>query len=259
MASIGHGYGSEFHLLRWMGRHRNEFTKQVAGKLNSQTINWFDFNFCNNNSIPDKELNGFSFLKIGENRHQRAYELIKTVRDERSPFFWPGGGMSFSWDAVGQTEDGRYVLCEAKAHKDELNSSIGPKAKGKDAIRKALEETKRRAKIESAFDWSQSYYQFANRLYVQVVLAQFGIDAVLLNIYFLGDSFPPDYHRHCPTMQEEWEEAINKEYETLGIPRKGNDFVDKHVRELFLPVSLDKGARKIGPWGRRPGIVNDND
>jgi len=29
MGKMALGYGSEFHLLRWTGRHRNEFDKRV--------------------------------------------------------------------------------------------------------------------------------------------------------------------------------------------------------------------------------------
>lgn len=32
------GYGSEFHLLRWLGRHRNEFNKNVKNLLNTTNI-----------------------------------------------------------------------------------------------------------------------------------------------------------------------------------------------------------------------------
>ena len=64
MAKIGHGYGSESHLLRWMGRHRNLFDQYVSksvGRLGSP-IHWLDFNFAPNNPWPDSELKGLEFL-----------------------------------------------------------------------------------------------------------------------------------------------------------------------------------------------------
>ena len=256
MGILGHGYGSEFHLLRWMGRHREEFTRRVSKVVGSQTVTWFDFNFNNSNPVPDGEIHGFSFLSQGRCQNQ-AKELLERVRNKKSWCYWPGGGNSISWDAVGQTESGRFVLCEAKAHKKELVSSISRETtiESSDLVFKALEGTKEHIRIDSKSDWRQHYYQFANRLYVQAVLDYFGIDAVLLNIYFMGDAFPSDAAQ-CPATQGEWEESIKKEYETLGVPRKGNLFIDKHVRDLFLPVSLGKAPRIIGPWGRRVGIVH---
>mgnify|MGYP003294098373 CR=1 FL=1 len=256
MGIIGHGYGSEFHLLRWMGRHREEFTRRASEIVGSQTITWFDFKFNNRNPIPDGEIQGFSFLSHGKCQNQ-AKDLLERVRNKESLWYWPGGGESISWDAVGQTESGRFVLCEAKAHKKELVSSISTKSsmENREKIFKALEETKKHIGIDSKSDWRKNYYQLANRLYVQAVMDDVGIDAVLLNIYFIGDAFPLDTTQ-CPATQDEWEESIKKEYETLGIPRKGNLFIDRHVRDLFLPVSLEKAPRVIGPWGRRTGIVH---
>lgn len=259
MGRMGYGYGSEFHLLRWMGRHREEFTRRVAERIGSQTVTWFDFNFNNRNPVPDEEIHGFSFLNQGKCQNQ-AKNLLKRVRAERPWCRWPGGGNSISWDAVGQTESGRFVLCEAKAHKEELISSISSKTtkRSRDRIFEALEGTKDHIRIDSKSDWRKSYYQLANRLYVQAVLDVADIDAVLLNIYFIGDAFPSDAYQ-CPATEDEWEKSIKKEYETLGIPREGNLFIDKHVRELFLPVSLEKSPRVIGPWGRCKGIVQRRD
>ena len=259
MAILGHGYGSEFHLLRWMGRHREEFTRRVSKIVGSQTVTWFDFNFNNRNSVPDGEIHGFSFLGQGKYQNQ-ARNLLKRVRNKELWCCWPDGGNSISWDAVGRTESGRFILCEAKAHKKELVSSISRKTTldSRAMIFKALEGTKEHIGIDSRSDWRQHYYQLANRLYVQAVLDSVGIDAVLLNIYFIGDAFPSD-NTQCPATQDEWEEAIKKEYETLGIPRKGNSFIENHVRDLFLPVSLEKGPRVIGPWGYRIGIVRCRD
>lgn len=260
MGSMGYGYGSEFHLLRWMGRHREEFTRRVAERIGSQTVTWFDFNFNNKNPIPDEEIHGFSFLNQGKCQNQ-SKDLLERVRNKKLWCYWPGRGNSISWDAVGQTESGRFVLCEAKAHTEELVSSISRKTTidSKTTIFKALEGTKKHIGIDSKSDWREKYYQLANRLYVQAVLDDVGIDAVLLNIYFMGDAFPPSKAVQCPATEVEWERAIKKEHETLGIPREGNVFIDKHVFDLFLPVSLAKSPRVTGPWGRRDGIVNRRD
>jgi hypothetical protein len=49
MAKIGYGYGSECHLLRWMGRHRKAFDKTMLNTVgtssNEKEIEWLDFGF----------------------------------------------------------------------------------------------------------------------------------------------------------------------------------------------------------------------
>lgn len=44
---IGNGYGSEFHLLRWMGRHRGLFNQRVSTAVGrpGSVIKWMDFGF----------------------------------------------------------------------------------------------------------------------------------------------------------------------------------------------------------------------
>ena len=60
MAKIGNGYGSEYHLMRWMGRHRNLFDQSVSESVGrpGSPIHWLDFNFAPNNPWPDIELKG---------------------------------------------------------------------------------------------------------------------------------------------------------------------------------------------------------
>jgi hypothetical protein len=47
MAIIGHGYGSEWRLLRWMGRHRKAFDAKILAAMgkNSGIIEWKDAKF----------------------------------------------------------------------------------------------------------------------------------------------------------------------------------------------------------------------
>ncbi len=54
MGKMGFGYGSEYQLMRYMGRHLNEFNKQVQELLGSDdNINWYDFN---RTGLLDKEI-----------------------------------------------------------------------------------------------------------------------------------------------------------------------------------------------------------
>jgi len=65
MGQMALGYGSEFHLLRWLGRHRKEFDKRVNLLLGTDKIYWLDFDFDSEKTIPDKEIIGLNFLYHG--------------------------------------------------------------------------------------------------------------------------------------------------------------------------------------------------
>ena len=60
MAEMGNGYGSEYHLLRWMGRHREAFDRVILETIggNPSSIKWLDFKFNPNTTWPDAELKG---------------------------------------------------------------------------------------------------------------------------------------------------------------------------------------------------------
>ncbi len=45
MAEIGHGYGSEWHLLRFLGRHRANLGAAIQRLIGCDTISWLDFPF----------------------------------------------------------------------------------------------------------------------------------------------------------------------------------------------------------------------
>ena len=87
MADIGDGYGSECHLLRWMGRHRNLFDERVSAAVGrpGEPITWLDFNFAPRKKWPDAELKGLEFL----------YDTpgLKAAWDK----FWPTRGGVQNW------------------------------------------------------------------------------------------------------------------------------------------------------------------
>jgi len=63
MAELGYGYGSEFHLLRMLGRHRNSFDKKILDKLGYQgkrMIGWIS-NMTQNHLFLIKNILGLSF------------------------------------------------------------------------------------------------------------------------------------------------------------------------------------------------------
>jgi hypothetical protein len=166
MGQMALGYGSEFHLLRWLGRHRNEFDRQVKNLLDSNNITWLDFNFDKNKEIPDKELVGLEFLKDELNYDK----ILENWKKE-----WPQTGNSMNWDLVGyinQNDSKTWILIEAKAHLRELKQDC--KASSKDSIEKIEKALFLAAKnndieIFENKPWTKKYYQFANNAYKQVM------------------------------------------------------------------------------------------
>ena len=229
MGKLGYGYGSEFHLLRWMGRHRAEFDKRVCEALNVTDVKWFDFKFDAKKEIPDRELVGLEFIKEHplDKDGQRFAKVLKAFKDH-----WPQRGNQMNWDAVGMAGD-TYILCEAKAHIGEIekkNKDSDKTRSARDRI-KAFKFAKKEIHACENADWFHNFYQMANRLYILALLKKYNIRAMLLNIYFCGDRFRG---RKCPAKAEEWGKIIKDEYETLGIT--GNSFVEERVKHLFLPI-----------------------
>lgn len=235
MGRMALGYGSEFHLLRWLGRHRRRFTELVCG-TRWKNIEWLDFSFADE-VIPDEELLGINFLK--------DEDLRKVEREFfDGEFAWPNvpDRHLMNWDAVGIADDGTYVLCEAKAHVEEIErKGCGAGVKSARKIRNALKLPITYFEASASVDdWLRSYYQMANRLYVVALLAQCGIKAVFSNILFIGDHFPGRGKVSCPENADGWRDILDDEYCTLGL-NIDNQIVRNHVLEVFVPVMEHKG------------------
>ncbi len=228
MGKMGYGYGSEFHLLRWMGRHRDKFNDEVCKVIGvkGKKIEWLDFAFESKNFIPDRELKGLEFLK-GDKHENEVLDAF-----ENGKYSWPRTGQTMNWDAVGHIGD-TYILCEAKAHVEEVEKVHKLKMSNSMAQRRrAFEFAQERIKVSKPEDWMLNYYQMANRLYVLALLEKHHVEAFLLNIYFCGDC-----HRgwNCPKTEDDWrKEVIQDEIEKLGVAN--SDFFKRRVKNLFLPV-----------------------
>ena len=219
------GYGSEFHLLRWTGRHRNEFDKKVKDILSVDNISWLDFEFAKDAKIPDKEITGLSFLDRVEN-----VDLFSIWEVE-----WPQRGNLMNWDLVGFTIDEKglktWILIEAKAHIRELNSECKAKSIiSKEKISTALEKTAENFGIQINTNWISKYYQLANRIYILNLLKRYNVKAKLINIYFLGDK--PDKNRITPQCESDWGKAITDMKNLLGI--MSNTQMEIGIYDLFL-------------------------
>ena len=228
MGRMGYGYGSEFHLLRWMGRHREKFNDEVCKALGVQReeIEWLDFKFESKNFIPDRELKGLEFLK-GDKRENEVLQAF-----EKGEHSWPRTGQAMNWDAVGRIGEA-YILCEAKAHVEEVEKihNIG-ESKSEPQRRRAFEFAQEHINASKAEDWMHNYYQMANRLYVLALLDECHVKAFLLNIYFCGEC---RRGWKCPKTEDDWQkEVIEDEMKKLGVA--DSDFFRRRVKNVFLPV-----------------------
>jgi hypothetical protein len=147
--------------------------------------------------------------------------------------FWPVRGPQ--WDALGRTSRGEPLLIEAKAHIPELLSSP-TQATGRSlrVIRTSLDRVKRAVGSRARADWSETYYQYTNRLahlYFLRILNR--IPAYLVFVYLLNDPA-----MQGPKTAEEWAGAIRLSHAQLCVDeaRLKKAFGDT-VIDVFIDVS----------------------
>lgn len=143
--------------------------------------------------------------------------------------FWPKGGPQ--WDALARTNTGKIILVEAKANIPELKST-GTRAKelSKNLIQKSLSEVKKYLEITNDIDWSNSYYQYTNRIaHLFYLREKCKIPAYLINIYFLNDQ------SHIATKKEKFETTLKKLKDHLGV---SSHKLDDFMLEAFIDVDL---------------------
>ena len=229
MAHMGYGYGSECHLLRWMGRHRRAFdsaVRQALGK-SSGAVDWLDFHFAPGRDWPDAEWKGLDFI------------TEDVVRDDWRTW-WPQGRGIHNWDAVGwwgNPANREVVLMEAKAHPGELGSPWGATADdSRERIKRSLTKTAASLGITSIDRWMNDYYQLANRLAVVHFLRKHGYHPHLLLVYFVGDLIGAG--RKPPQTVDGWKAPLADQKEKMGLP--ATHALSRFVHELYLPVSAGK-------------------
>ena len=227
---MGMGYGSECHLLRYLGRHRNELDKRVLDVSGGDTVAWLDYKFDRSKTWLDGELTGLDFL---EPEHPAREEWVNV---------WPRQGNPPNWDAIarvrrhGVTE---WLLVEAKANLQELRSSCGAKEEGGRAlIVRTLATVKSTLGVADDRDWLNGYYQYSNRLAVLEFLNRHNAPARMLYIYFVGDKGSETvgekrFVRTCPADVAAWQPALEARKAHLGLRKY-------RVHELFLDVCPGK-------------------
>lgn len=138
---------------------------------------------------PYREYRDDFLLPLGLERHEGALRS-----------FWPRNGPQ--WDGLGVARsddiDG-YVLVEAKAYPEEAETRSTGKAEASvDQIRAAFKATQDFMGVPRQ-DWSEGYYQLANRLaFLYFLNEQVGVSTWLVLVNFLDD------RTHRPTDLSSW-------------------------------------------------------
>src|SRR4030065_2482660 len=125
MGRIGHGYGSEWHLLRYLGRHRNLLDRTIRETTGCGSLEWLDLGIEPNNPRDGAEWKGLNFL-AEDTAFQDSWQR-----------YWPQGAGIHYWDAVARDCSGRkteWVLVEAKVNLEEMRS--GCQDRNKESLRK---------------------------------------------------------------------------------------------------------------------------
>lgn len=237
---IGAGYGSEYHLTRYLARYRNEVNRIIGEEIGGTVTEWLNFlhgepakyDPCDAQRIqlPDTECTGISLLGCP------AYSPIMRAWHE----YWPQTGSQQQWDALGKARirgQDTWLLVEAKAHTGETKGGTNAGDAAKAVIDAAFHQTQQAFGITTSNDWTKGYYQYANRLAALHFLRKHDVPARLLFLYFLGDknqrlSSPNDV---CPATEDEWRDCLDDQDRYLGLTDQIRE--KQGVHELFLEVA----------------------
>ena len=185
MAEIGYGYGSEWHLMRFMARHRKYLEKKIRESIgvNDGDFSWLDFRFVEKGKAADAEIKGLSFLDdiLHENKLGLTDKKIKDIKKS----FISGWNSSQSWDAVFVLNNTIYLV-EAKARIDEMKSNNKNNGgTSRTSIIQFMEKQLCKYGINVNKEWLGTYYQLANRLATVALLKNHGVNAKCVYIYFI--------------------------------------------------------------------------
>jgi len=187
-------------------------------------------------ALPEEVRRGFRWLsplradEFAEYRDDSFLELVGLTLD-RIPrkSFWPARGPV--WDGLAVTSSGTVLMVEAKANLPELQSPPS-KARPRSAllIRQSLDRAKGSFGAPEEADWSNVYYQYANRLaWLHLLRAENGVAAYLLFLYFSGASEVAG-----PASAAEWLPAIDRAHRAL---RLGTGPLTPYALDAFVDVA----------------------
>ena len=153
--------------------------------------------------------------------------------------FWPRFGPQ--WDGLAVTDRGQILMVEAKAHIPEMVTAP-TQARGESArqkIQESLGRVKTFVNSKAPVDWSNSFYQYGNRLaHLYWMREVNGHDAYLVNLYFYNDR-----EMNGPESVAEWEAAIKLQEVFLGVRQSfqtgysPDPWVGAYVLDVFVDVN----------------------
>lgn len=230
MSRIGFGYGSEWHLMHYLGRHRTALEQAVLGKTGGTRIQWLDCPPCAAGPPVDSEWQRLDFLCSLEASRLADYSSLLSKWDG----FWPRRAQC--WDAVGvlHTESGHeWILVEAKAHTKEMETSDGCGAGDRSLrrIQEALSKVRSDLGVDDTGTWTGKYYQYTNRLAALWFLLANQVPARLVYIYFTGDPAFPD----APPTEDGWQRSLDEQDRVLGLNNRPQ-MIEERVHKVFLPA-----------------------
>lgn len=225
MATLGLGYGSEFHLLRLLGRHRNTFDSKILSALDykDNRIEWLDFKYDSKQFIPDREYIGIEFLENLSNYLDLKNSWTK---------YWPSSNRAQNWDAICKIDD-EWILIEAKARKKEMESDSTATEESKNFISKRFDNIKTKYGITTKNDWNLKYYQKANRILFLDYLADNNIKAKMLFVYFVN-GYSKGGEQLGVTSNSEWKDLIKMQDDYLGI--SDNKALKNKIINLIIDI-----------------------
>jgi hypothetical protein len=210
--------GSQYWLQQAVNRHPGILSMWLKSKLNlnkSNDIEWLS------------PLAKDNYLEYKDNKFVKKLEI--ELPDESLESFWPRHGAT--WDALAKTSNGDVLLVEAKAHIPELLSGpCGAKEPALTKIRESLDRTQKFLGVTPRADWSQTFYQYTNRLAHLYLLRELNhLPAWLVFMYFVNAQ---DVDGPCSV--DEWKGAIKLMHLYLGI---NNHRLSKYMIDLFIDVN----------------------
>lgn len=235
MAQVGYGYGSEWHLLSWLGWQRAAFTTAVSAATGVAAIDWLDRHLAPGDPSP-RELRGLEFLASSDPVRQEWEQL------------WPQTGNVHNWDAVGRGGDDHrptWLLVEAKANLTELVSKCSATdPQSLTLINEALTQAQTALGAQPGGPWTERIYQLANRVTMLHHLVSHGVEAHLVLVCFVGDRTDVGgQQRSCPADAGGWAGALAEQDRLLGLP-PGSPW-QQRIHHLFLPAYRVGVNRKI--------------
>ncbi|PQV63111.1 hypothetical protein B1R32_11517 [Abditibacterium utsteinense] len=172
-------------------------------------------------------------LAADDFREYRDMTALRELGIETLPMrpladFWPQRGPV--WDALGKSSDGQLIFLEAKAHIAEMDSPASKASPDSLArIQKSLQEARQFFAPGSTADWSQNFYQYANRLAHHYLFRHENeLPSHMIFLYFLNAT-----DMSGPKSEAEWLTAIATLHSALGLSQ-----IDRiGVHEVFMDVS----------------------